>query len=156
MELNRSREDYLKTMLVLQWEKGEIRSTDVAEYLDVTRPSVSHTVRFLKEGGFLTMDKSKKICLTPLGRQVAGQLYERHCIIKEFLLFLGVEPEIAGQDACRIEHDISGQSFEKLKAYWEKHKGSASRHRRELCKSFTRKYTDPAAPSDGYAEDDDT
>ena len=121
MDLHRSGEDYLKTMLVLQQSRGEIRSSEVAKCLNVTRPSVSYAVRVLKEGGFLTMDKSRKICLTDLGRQVAEQVYERHCVIKGVLMRFGVEPEIAEQDACRIEHDISRQTFDKLKGLWEKH-----------------------------------
>ncbi len=119
MDLHRSGEDYLKTMLVLQQERGEIRSSEVAKCLNVTRPSVSYAVRILKEGGFLTMDKSRKIRLTDLGQQTAEQVYERHCVIKEVLMRFGVEPEIAEQDACRIEHDISRQTFEKLKKLWK-------------------------------------
>lgn len=121
MRLHRSGEDYLEAMLVLQQKNGFVRSLDVAEYLNVTKPSVSNATRLLKEGGFLTMDEDKLIHLTELGQEVAETIYERHCVLTEGLIFLGVDPEIAEQDACRIEHDLSRQSFEKLKEAWERH-----------------------------------
>ena len=120
MRLHRSEEDYLEAMLVLQQKNGFVRSLDVAEYLNVTKPSVSNATRLLKEGGFLTMDEDKLIHLTELGQEVAETIYERHCVLTDGLIFLGVDPEIAEQDACRIEHDLSRQSFEKLKSCWER------------------------------------
>ena len=122
MSLNRSGEDYLETMLVLQKEKGRIRSADVARRLNVTRASVSYAVRFLEKDGFLTMDDDKRIILSETGQQIAEQIYARHCIIRDALILSGVEPEIADQDACRIEHDISGHTFGKLKELVEKHR----------------------------------
>ena len=119
MRLHRSGEDYLETILILEQKRGYVRSSDVAEQINVTKPSVTNATRLLKEGGFLTMDEEKLIHLTELGREVAESIYERHCILTEGLIFLGVDPETAEQDACRIEHDISRQSFEKLKACWE-------------------------------------
>ena len=120
MRLHRSGEDYLEAILILEHKRGYVRSLDVAQQLSVTKPSVSNATRLLKEGGFLTMDEEKQIHLTELGREVAESIYERHCILTEGLIFLGVEPETAEQDACRIEHDLSRQSFEKLKEYWER------------------------------------
>ena len=120
MRLHRSGEDYLEAILILEHKRGYVRSLDVAQQLSVTKPSVSNATRLLKEGGFLTMDEEKLIHLTELGREVAESIYERHCILTEGLIFLGVEPETAEQDACRIEHDLSRQSFEKLKEYWER------------------------------------
>ena len=120
MRLHRSGEDYLEAILILEHKRGYVRSLDVSQQLSVTKPSVSNATRLLKEGGFLTMDEEKLIHLTELGREVAESIYERHCILTEGLIFLGVEPETAEQDACRIEHDLSRQSFEKLKEYWER------------------------------------
>ena len=88
--------------------------------MNVTKPSVTNATRLLREGGFLTMDEEKLIHLTELGREVAESIYERHCILTEGLIYLGVDPETAEQDACRIEYDLSRQSFEKLKEYWER------------------------------------
>ena len=120
MRLHRSGEDYLEAILILEQKRGYVRSSDVAEQMNVTKPSVTNATRLLNEGGFLTMDEEKLIHLTELGREVAGSIYERHCILTEGLIFLGVEPETAEQDACRIEHDISRETFEKLKEYWER------------------------------------
>ncbi len=122
MKLNRSGEDYLKAILALKLEKDNVRSSDIAKYLNVTRPSVSKAVRSLEEGGFLTMDKNKNILLTGNGQAAAKQVYERNRVIKEVLVFFGVEPGIAELDACRIEHDMSSQSFSILKKLWENYK----------------------------------
>ena len=115
MKLHRSGEDYLKTIFILRKENGCVRSLDVAERLKVTKPSVSRAVKLLCEGGFLTMDQHKRLHLTPLGATVAEELYERHCVLHEALLALGVAPTVAELDACRIEHVISGETLEKMK-----------------------------------------
>jgi len=120
MRLHRSGEDYLEAILILEQKRGYVRSSDVAEQMNVTKPSVTNATRLLREGGFLTMDEEKLIHLMELGREVAESIYERHCILTEGLIYLGVDPETAEQDACRIEHDLSRQSFEKLKEYWER------------------------------------
>ena len=114
MRLHKSGEDYLEAVLILEKKKGSVRSSDVAEQLNVKKPSVSNAIKLLKEGGFLIM-----LHLTELGREVAETIYERHCILTEGLIYLGVDPETAEQDACRLEHDISRESFEKLKERWE-------------------------------------
>ena len=120
MRLHRSGEDYREAILILEQKRGYVRSSDVAEQINVTKPSVTNATRLLREGGFLTMDEEKLIHLTELGREVAESIYERHCILTEGLIYLGVDPETAEQDACRIEHDLSRQSFEKLKEYRER------------------------------------
>ena len=120
MRLHRSGEDYLEAILILEQKRGYVRSSDVAEQMNVTKPSVTNATRLLREGGFLTMDEEKLIHLTELDREVAESIYERHCILTEGLIYLGVDPETAEQDACRIEHDISHETFEKLKEYWER------------------------------------
>ena len=106
----------MEAILILEQKRGYVRSSDVAEQMKVTKPSVTNATRLLKEDGFLTMDGDKQIRLTELGREVAESIYERHCILKEGLIYLGVDAETAEQDACRIEHDISRETFEKLKA----------------------------------------
>ena len=109
----------MEAILILEQKRSYVRSSDVAEQMKVTKPSVTNATRLLKEGGFLTMDGDKQIHLTELGREVAASIYERHCVLTEGLISLGVDPETAEQDACRIEHDISRETFEKLKASWE-------------------------------------
>ena len=119
MRLHKSGEDYLEAILILEQKRSYVRSSDVAEQMKVTKPSVTNATRFLKEDGFLTMDGDKQIHLTELGREVAALIYERHCVLTDGLIYLGVDPETAEQDACRIEHDLSRETFEKLKACWE-------------------------------------
>ena len=118
MKLLRAGEDYLKAVFLLQRKNGKVRSLDVAEYLNVTKPSVSVAIRQLREGGFLTMDAGKLLHLTDAALEAAERIYERHCVIMDRLVSIGVDPEIAKRDACRIEHVISPESFEKIKAYW--------------------------------------
>ena len=93
----------------------------VAEQMNVTKPSVTNATRLLREGSFLTMDEDKRIHLMELGREIAESIYERRCILTEGLIFLGVGPETAEQDACRIEHDLSRETFEKIKEAWQGH-----------------------------------
>ena len=119
MQLHKSGEDYLEAILVLEKLNGQVRSLDVAEYMGVSKPSISNAVRLLREGGFLRMDENKLLVLTELGREVAERIYERHCLLTRGLTALGVDPVIAEQDACRIEHDLSRESFDRLKAYIE-------------------------------------
>ena len=113
--LRASGEDYLEAVLVLQKEKGMVRSVDVARNLGVSKPSVCHAVALLKDGGFLTMDEDFSLRLTDVGREVAEDIYERHCFFTEQLIAAGVDPKVAEADACRIEHIISAESFERLK-----------------------------------------
>ena len=113
--LHASGEDYLEAVLILQKQKGTVRSVDVARHLDVSKPSVCHAVSTLKEGGFLTMDEDFSLHLTDIGREVAEKIYERHCFFTEQLIAAGVDPKVAEADACRIEHIISAESFERLK-----------------------------------------
>lgn len=115
MELHASGEDYLETILILQKTKGMVRSVDIARHMNVSKPSVCHAVGILREGGFLTMDEEHYLHLTDIGREVAETIYERHCFFTEQLIAAGVDPKIAEADACRIEHVISNESFERLK-----------------------------------------
>ena len=115
MKLHASGEDYLESVLVLQKELGMVRSVDVARHMGVSKPSVCVAVNTLKDGGFLIMDEDHLLHLTDVGREVAEKIYERHCFFTERLIALGVNPETAETDACRIEHVISAESFEHLK-----------------------------------------
>ena len=119
MKLHASGEDYLEAILVLQKQKGMVRSVDVARHMDVSKPSVCHAVATLKNGGFLTMDDGFFLHLTNIGREVAEQIYEKHRFFTERLIAAGVDPETAEADACRIEHVISEESFRRLKAVAE-------------------------------------
>ena len=119
MKLHASGEDYLEAILVLQNQKGMVRSVDVARHMDVSKPSVCHAVATLKNGGFLTMDDDFFLHLTDVGREVAEQIYEKHRFFTERLIAAGVDPKTAEADACRIEHVISEESFRRLKAVAE-------------------------------------
>ena len=122
MALHQSGEDYLEAVLVLQKEKGMVRSVDIARHMGVSKPSVCHTVATLKEGGFLYRDEEFYLHLTDIGCEVAEQTYEKHCFFTRLLVDAGVEPEIAEQDACRMEHVISENSFRHLKQSMDKKK----------------------------------
>ena len=116
MKLHASGEDYLETILVLQKKRGMVRSVDVARHMEVSKPSVYHAVATLRDGGFLTMDSDYFLHLTDVGRAVAEKIYERHCFFTEQLIIAaGVDPKTAEADACRIEHTISQDSFEKIR-----------------------------------------
>ena len=110
-----SREDYLKAILVLQRQMGEVHSVDVARYLGFSKPSVSHAVSLMTEEGYLLMDEDHALIFTAKGLEVAQKTYERHCFFTHHLISIGVDPTTAQEDACRLEHAISDKSFEKLK-----------------------------------------
>ena len=114
-KLHASGEDYLEAVLVLQKEKGMVRSVGVARYMEVSKPSVCHAVATLKKGGFLLMDGDHFLHLTDLGREVAEDTYEKHLFFTEILVAAGVDPQTAEREACRMEHTISQRSFELLK-----------------------------------------
>ena len=116
MGLRASGEDYLEAILVLQKQKGVVRSVDVARHLGVSKPSVCHAVATLREGGFLLMDEDNFLHLTDAGCKVAEQVYEKNRFFTQRLIAAGVDPETAEADACRIEHVISEESFRRLKA----------------------------------------
>ena len=115
-KIHASGEDYLEAVLILQKQKGTVRSVDVARHLEVTKPSVCNAVATLRDGGFLTMDEDYSLHLTDVGREVAEQTYEKHRFFTERLIEAGVNPDTAERDACRIEHVISDESFRCLKA----------------------------------------
>ena len=122
MKVQESRENYLEAILVLSKE-GQVRSVDVANYLEFSKPSVSVAVANLKAARLLTVDENGYLHLTESGRALAEQVYERHTLLTEALVRLGVDPSIAAEDACRMEHVISQESFDQIKAHmgkWQK------------------------------------
>ena len=120
MKIHASGEDYLEAVLILQKKQGMVRSIDLARHMGFSKPSISHAVGVLKNGGFLTVDEDGYLNLTNAGREVAEKIYERHQFFMEQLVAVGVDRETAERDACRIEHVISEEAFEKLKTSVEK------------------------------------
>ena len=112
MAIKKAAEDYLETMLMMREKHGYIRSVDVALHLGVTKPSVSYATKRLRESGHITMDKDGLITLTDSGMAVAESMYRRHRVLTRLLMDLGVEEHIAREDACKLEHDLSEQSFQ--------------------------------------------
>ena len=117
MHLQESGEMYLETIYILSKKIGSVRSLDVAEYMNFSKPSVSRAVGLLKSGDYILVDGSGYITLTDSGREIAGKMYERHTLLSELLEKLGVDKETAVEDACKIEHDISDESFEAIKRH---------------------------------------
>lgn len=117
MNIHESAEDYLEAILRLQETKGYVRSVDIALLLGVTKPSVSFAMKKLRENEFIHMDEDNLITLTEKGREIAMRVYDRHKTIMSFLVKIGVEEETAREDACKIEHDISEESFTALRRH---------------------------------------
>ena len=117
MGIHESGEMYLETIHVLYKKNGHVRSIDVSEHMGYSKPSVSRAMGLLKEGGYITIDKEGFITLTNSGLEVAQKIYERHTILSTLLIALGVNPETAAEDACKIEHAISDESFEAIKQH---------------------------------------
>lgn len=117
MQIHESAENYLETILMIQNEKGYVRSIDVAHHLNFSKPSVSRAMTLLKTNGYIIMDPDGHLHLTESGWEIAERIYERHCVLSQWLTELGVDPETAAEDACRIEHDISEVTFEKIKEH---------------------------------------
>jgi Mn-dependent DtxR family transcriptional regulator len=111
MKIQQSAEDYLETMLILEEINGYIRSIDIARHMGVTKPTVSYAVKRLKESGYINMESNGPITLAPPGRKIATRVYERHKALTAFLLKLGVSQEQAEEDACKIEHVISHETY---------------------------------------------
>jgi Mn-dependent DtxR family transcriptional regulator len=112
---------YLESIHVLLQQRGKVRSIDISEYMGYSKPSISRAVGVLKSREFIVVDKDGFITLTDKGLAVAQKIYERHTLLSQLLIALGVDPEIAAEDACKLEHAISDQSFEAIKKHVEKH-----------------------------------
>lgn len=115
MAIHKSGEDYLEAIFVIQKKKGKVKSTDVASFLNYSRPSVCNAVDLLQKDGFLHMDEKKNLELTQKGFEVAEKMYERHCFLLDFLKAIGVDEETAEKEGCQIEHVLSENTFELLK-----------------------------------------
>lgn len=117
MQLQESGQMYLETILILSKKSNSVRSIDISEYMSFSKPSVSRAVNLLKDGGYILISKEGYITLTALGREIAEKIYERHTILTKCLIALGVSEETAAEDACKIEHDISDESFSAIKRH---------------------------------------
>ena len=120
MHLKESGEMYLESILVLTRSKSCVRSIDVSEYMGFSKPSVSRAIGLLRGGGYITVDADGYISLTDAGLEVAEKMYSRHKLLTDFLVSLGVDENIAAEDACKIEHHLSDESFDALKKYLSK------------------------------------
>ncbi len=116
-EVSEAVENYLETILVLSGKKPDLHAIDICDELGYSRPTVSVVVKQMKGNGFITVDENNHIALTEKGRSIAERMYERHNIISEFFMAIGVSKETALEDACKIEHDISEETFECIKAH---------------------------------------
>ena len=123
MKIYESGENYLETILILKRKNGCVRSVDVAELMNFSKPSVSRAISVLKGNGLIFVDDRGFIFLTREGEKIAEQIYERHCFLTKFFVFLGVNEELAKKDACRVEHAMSQETFEKLKIFFSEFKG---------------------------------
>lgn len=121
MKIQESGEDYLESILKIEREKGFVRSIDVANDLKVTKPSVSRAIHILEERGFIIINEASQLILSEEGRAIAEKIYERHLLLSDFLRKIGVSDEVAAEDACRMEHTLSDESFAALKNFIEQH-----------------------------------
>ena len=117
MRIQESGEMYLESIYVLLHKNGNVRSVDIAEYMGYSKPSISRAMGLLKDGDFIKIAKDGSITLTPAGIAVAEKIYERHTLLSNLLIRLGVSPEVASEDACKLEHAISDESFEAIKNF---------------------------------------
>ena len=122
MNIHKSAEDYLEAMLMLREERGYIRSVDVAEKLGVTKPSVSYATKRLRENGYISLDPAGMIVLLEPGLEIAERMYERHKLLTELFISLGVSPKIASEDACKIEHDLNEETFDAIRRHAEQYR----------------------------------
>ena len=122
MTIHKSAEDYLEAMLMLKEKRGYIRSIDVAEMLGVTKPSVSYATKRLRENGYISLDSAGMIQLMDPGLEIAERVYERHRLLTELFIGLGVSPETAREDACKIEHDLSAETFDAIRRHAQEYR----------------------------------
>ena len=118
MNIHESAEDYLEAILRLSEKNSEVRSVDIAAMLEVSKPSVSHAMKLLREDGYIAMDRYGTVTLLEKGAVIARRIYERHLVLSSMLQSLGVSPETAMADACKMEHDLSEETFEMIKKHY--------------------------------------
>lgn len=121
MQIHESAEDYLETILVLLQQQGHVRSIDIVNKLGYSKASISVAMKRLRENGYIDIDEGGMITLNPSGMEIAQRIYHRHDLLTKFLILLGVNSETAAADACKIEHDISDETFEKIKQHAREH-----------------------------------
>ncbi len=121
MKMQESAENYLETVLMLKIKHGHVRSIDVANHLSFSKASVSVAMKALREDGYVSVDDEGNLSLTESGRAIAEKIYERHQLIATLLINLGVDADTAYEDSCKIEHDLSDITFQKLKEHYEKY-----------------------------------
>ena len=121
MNIHESAEDYLEAILILRERQGSVRSIDIVHQLELTKPSVSVAMKRFRENGYIVMDADGFITLLPPGEEIAQRIYDRHKLLTKFLVALGVSEETAAADACKMEHDLSDETFEKIKAHAQRH-----------------------------------
>ena len=119
MQIHQSAEDYLETILLLKEKIGNVRSIDIVNHLNFSKPSVSVAMKNFRENGYIIMDENGYITLTESGFAIASKTYERHKILTQFLIGIGVSEKVAREDACKIEHDISEETFSKLREHFD-------------------------------------
>lgn len=121
MAIHKSGEDYLEAIYMIRMEKGSCRSIDVAHHLGVSKPSVSVAMGLLREGGMITTDSDGMLDFTEAGLDLAKEIYNRHCLLVDFLISIGVTEAVAREDACKMEHDLSHETYECLKRFMDEH-----------------------------------
>ncbi|WP_326216456.1 metal-dependent transcriptional regulator [Dysosmobacter sp.] len=126
MVIHESAEDYLESILVLRERRGQVRSIDVVNELGYSKPSVSIAMKKLRESGYISMDTDGSITLNESGLEIASRIYGRHKTITRFFVLLGVDPAVAAEDACKVEHDLSDETFSRLKEFVERTEQNAS------------------------------
>jgi len=122
MHIQESGEMYLESIYVLQNQKGHVRSIDISEYMGYSKPSISRAMGLLKSGGYIQVDADGYLTLTPAGLEIAQKIYERHTLLSQLLVQLGVNPKTAAEDACKMEHAISDETFQAIKRHVEQYK----------------------------------
>ena len=121
MEIHQSAEDYLEAILMIKEKKGYVRSIDIANQLEVSKPSVSYATKRLRENGYISFNEDGMISLTESGMEIADKIYTRHKVLTSILTSLGIDAKIAAEDACKIEHDLSPETFDAIRKYAQEH-----------------------------------
>ena len=121
MKIHESAENYLEAILILNRRNGDVHAIDIAAELNFSKPSVSVAMKKLRENGYVEINEMGHITLTPSGQEIAERIYERHTFLSAWLSSLGVDPMVAAEDACRMEHVISAESFDAIRSFVQKH-----------------------------------
>ena len=121
MKIHESAENYLEAILILNRRNGDVHAIDIAAELNFSKPSVSFAMKKLRENGYVEINEMGHITLTPSGQEIAERIYERHTFLSAWLSSLGVDPMVAAEDACRMEHVISAESFDAIRSFVQKH-----------------------------------